>query len=85
MPAPSASTASRRSRLRIALAFTLLTVAAPLAVSDRGLAAPPAQRLPAILTAGELDALTIPDIQVRMAAGELSSTTLTLVLPRPHP
>ncbi len=78
MPAPSASTTSRRSRLGIALAFTLLATAAPLAVSDRGAAAPPVQRLPAILTAGELDALTIPDIQERMSAGQLSSTTLTL-------
>ena len=78
MPAPSASRTSRRSRVRFTLAYVLLAVGAQLAVVDRGAAAPPAQNLPAILTAAELDALTIPDIQERFSAGQLSSTKLTL-------
>ena len=78
MPAPSASTMSPRSRLRFALAFILLAVGAQVVLVDRGATASPAKSLPAILTSAELDALTIPDIQERMSAGDLSSTALTL-------
>ena len=60
------------------LAFILLAVGAQVVVVDRGATASPAKSLPAILPSAELDALTIPDIQERMSAGDLSSTALTL-------
>ena len=78
MPAPSYSTMRRRSHLRFALAFILLALGAQVVVVDRGATAPLAKSLPAILPSAELDALTIPDIQQRMSAGDLSSTALTL-------
>jgi amidase len=78
MPAPSASTSTRRlSPGRAALALVIVALVAQVVWLDRGAAAP-VQHRSVILSAAELDALTIPEIQDDFASGRLSSTKLTL-------
>src|SRR6476469_2079811 len=78
MPVPSIATTTRRPwRLRSALAFVILALVAQVGWIDRGAdAAVPPRTI--ILSPAQLDALTIPEIQDRFAAGQLSSTVLTL-------
>jgi amidase len=77
MSVPAASSRTRHVvRLRSALALVLLVVVAQVAWLDRDAAA--VHTGPAILSPAQLDALTIPEIQDRFAAGTLSSTTLTV-------
>jgi amidase len=77
MSVPAASVRSRRVlHLRPLVALALVAILAPVAWVDAGAGAVATR--PAILSPAQLDALTIPEIQDRFAAGQLSSTVLTL-------
>src|SRR5262245_2832136 len=77
MAGPSVAVRGRSSsRLRSVLAVVLMAFVAQVAWVGRDVAVE--ARAPSwILTSDELDALTIPEIQDRMAAGDLSSVRLT--------
>jgi amidase len=78
MPVASAAPTNRRLwRLRSALALVFMVLVAQVAWLDRAAAAP-VHHTSAIPSPAELDALTIPVIQDRFAAGQLSSIQLTL-------